>query len=682
MNAVWQAAVTWFKRLRLPIATKLTLSFLTIILLSSLIFTIVGIQLINNRIIEEAQERVRNDLNAAREIYRNNLKHVEDAVKFTSVRLFMGDILRGNIRQEYLDELVRFKENEKLDILTITDRNGIVVLRVNNPAVTGDNQAGDEIVQAVLTTRHPVSATTIVSAEELRRESEMLAQQAYFEFIETPMARPRLERVETAGMMLKAGAPIFDAHGNFIGVVYGGVLLNRNYDIVDKVKETVFQNVVYEGKDIGTATIFLDDLRISTNVKDERGERAVGTRIQEEVYNRVVIEEKPWIGRAYVVTDWYITAYEPIRNLNGKVIGILYVGILEQKYTDIQRQMVLVFVGITLAVAALSASFALWISRQISKPIRNLVAASQQLANGNLEAKVEPTSRDELGKLAYRFNQMAEALRQRDERLKEFTKRKIMESERLAIIGQLAANVAHELNNPLQGIVTYSNLLLEKDICDEPARQNIEKIAIQANRCREIIRSLLDFSRQKKPQKTLTDINALLRRCISLVENQALFHNITIVQNLDESLPMIVVDPSQIERVFLNLIINAAEAMDGSGTLTLTTSYGLNAKSIEIEVKDTGHGISLENMQRIFDPFFTTKEIGHGVGLGLAISYGIVKEHNGEITVESEAGKGARFIVNLPIVTEPNEETSEQPSLTQAVPSGQAAPSAQVAPSA
>jgi two-component system NtrC family sensor kinase len=231
-----------------------------------------------------------------------------------------------------------------------------------------------------------------------------------------------------------------------------------------------------------------------------------------------------------------------------------------------------------------------------------------------------------------------------------------MESERLAIIGQLAANVAHELNNPLQGIVTYSSLLLEKDICDEPSRQNIEKIAIQANRCREIIRSLLDFSRQKKPVKTLTNINTLLRGCVALVENQAQFHNIEIVKNFDDSLPMIVVDPSQVERVFLNLIINAAEAMSGSGTLTLTTCFGINEKTVEIEVKDSGHGISIENMEKIFNPFFTTKEVGHGVGLGLAISYGIVKEHNGEITVESELGKGARFIVNLPVVTKVSEE--------------------------
>lgn len=272
MNAVTQAASQRIKRIRLPIVTKLTLSFLSIILLSSLIFTIVGIQLISNRIIEEAQDRVRNDLNAAREIYQNHLQHVEDAVEFTTVRLFMEDILRGDIRQEYLDELTRFKESESLDVLTITDANGKVILRVNNPALSGDDQSRDEIVAMALKTKSAASGTTIVAAEELRRESETLAKQAYFKFIETPMARPRLESVETAGMMLKAAVPIFDEGGQLIGVVYGGILLNRNYDIVDKVKQTVFQGVVYEGKDIGTATIFLDDLRISTNVKDENGE--------------------------------------------------------------------------------------------------------------------------------------------------------------------------------------------------------------------------------------------------------------------------------------------------------------------------------------------------------------------------------------------------------------------------
>jgi signal transduction histidine kinase len=229
-----------------------------------------------------------------------------------------------------------------------------------------------------------------------------------------------------------------------------------------------------------------------------------------------------------------------------------------------------------------------------------------------------------------------------------------MESERLALIGQLSANVAHELNNPLQGIVTYSHLLLEGEVCDDKTRLSLQKIVTQANRCRDIIRGLLDFSRQRKPDKTLCNVNTILEECVSLLENQALFHNVRIEMALDKGLPLVVIDPSQIERVFINLIVNAAEAMNGNGNITLTTGYKPDDQKIEIYCIDTGSGISAENLEKIFDPFFTTKETGHGVGLGLAISYGVVKEHKGEILVESEDGKGTTFIVRLPISTTKN----------------------------
>jgi two-component system, NtrC family, sensor kinase len=308
-----------------------------------------------------------------------------------------------------------------------------------------------------------------------------------------------------------------------------------------------------------------------------------------------------------------------------------------------------IFLVIAFAGVALSLLIALFVSRRISTSIGILAKASKQLASGNLETKVQRTSHDELGDLADAFNYMAEALRERDEKLKEFAKRKIMESERLALIGQLSANVAHELNNPLQGIVTYSNLLLEGEGCDEETRTNAQKIAIQANRCRDIIRGLLDFSRHKNPDKTLCSVNNLLRGCVSLVERQTIFQNIEIVMNLDESDPLVVIDPSQVERVFLNLIINAADAMENGGKLTLITGRDRDGKNVEIKVQDTGHGISEENMEKIFDPFFTTKETGHGVGLGLAISFGIVNEHNGAINVESEPGKGTTFTVSFPL---------------------------------
>jgi two-component system NtrC family sensor kinase len=562
----------------------------------------------------------------------------------------MADILNGNAAdQVYIDELRNFKVREGLDILTITDDKGVVVLRINNPESFGDDQSHQALVNAVLKTKQPVARTVILSASELERESRALAYRAYFEFVDTPLARSRPETEQTDGMVLMAAAPVFDHDETLIGVVYAGVLLNHDYTIVDAVKQTVFQGAVYNDKDIGTATIFQDDVRISTNVYQEDGERAVGTRVAEDVYERVVVNGEQYLGRAYVVNNWYIAAYEPIRGYGGDIVGILYVGILEQKYTDIKNQTLLTFLIITFFGAVISVLIALYISRRISTSVGTLARASKQLAGGNLEIKVQPTSNDELGDLAETFNFMADALRERDEKLKEFAKKKIMESERLALIGQLSANVAHELNNPLQGIVTYSSLLLEGETCNEETRSSAEKIAIQANRCRDIIRGLLDFSRHRNPDKTLCSVNTLLRRCVSLVERQTIFHNIKIVMNLDESDPLVIVDPSQVERVFLNLIINAADAMDNNGTLTLITGQDKVMKCVEVKVQDTGHGISEENMEKIFDPFFTTKETGHGVGLGLAISFGIVKEHNGAINVESEPGKGTTFTVSFPL---------------------------------
>ncbi len=638
-------------RINIPITTKLILGFLLIILILSVGFTLIGVQLIGKRIITEAQEMVREDFNSAREIYNNKLEHIGFTVRFTSERFFLRDaLIAGNVNTELVvNELIRRKESESLDIFTITDASGKVLLRTSHLAEFGDDQSHDELIQAVLSTKEPVAGATLISAQDLEKESPLLANKAHIVFIDTPMAKPKPETEETSGMMLKAAAPIFDYDHNMIGIIYGGVLLNRNYEIVDRIKHTVFQDMVYKGNDIGTATIFQDDLRISTNVSNSDGSRAIGTRIAEQVYQQVVEQGKPWVGRAYVVNDWYITTYEPIRSINNQIIGILYVGILERKYLDIRNQIVLAFLSIMLAGMLIAMVLSYFISQWISVPIKKLGLASEEISRGNLDARVEITSTDELGELALAFNIMAASLGQRDKQLKEFTTQKIMQSERLAMVGQLAANVAHELNNPLQGIMTYSHLLLEKLPEDNSTRGSIQKIANQTERCRDIIRGLLDFSRQKKPQKKHADMNLLAQECVSLIEKQALFHNVQIVENYLPDIPPVVVDPSQIQQVFMNMIINAAEAMDGNGQLTLTTCLDPTGKYINIDFSDTGHGISEENMDKIFDPFFTTKDVGHGTGLGLAISYGIIKEHKGSIAVQSKVGVGTTFTVRIPL---------------------------------
>lgn len=633
----------------MPIAHKLVLSFLLVSIVSTAIFTFAGIRLMANRIVAETQDRIRNDLNAAREIYNGEARHINDVVRLNARRPLIQDALLSGDQSVINSDLVNVKESEALDFLTLTDENGNVIMRTNYPYNLGDNLAQDEVIKSVMNTKETFTTTTILPEGVLQSESPVLAEKARFNIVDTPMARPSTKTEETAGMAIVSASPIFDSTQNLIGILYGGLLLNRNYELVDTVKQTVFQNTEYKGKDIGTATIFQDDVRISTNVLNTDGNRAIGTRIAEDVYNQVVVQGEPWIGRAYVVNDWYITAYEPIRNVSGNVIGILYVGILEQKYTDIQNQAILAFIIISAIVVLFSIGLSYLLSRSISVPVHKLVIASKELANGNLDVKVDKTSNDEIGLLADAYNSMANALRERDEQLKEFTRKKFMESERLALIGQLAANVAHELNNPLQGIVTYSHLLLERNSLDDPTKQSLQKIVVQANRSRDIIRGLLDFSRQRKPDKTLCNINNLLQESLSFLENQALMQNIQISTQIDEGLPSIVIDPSQVQRVFINMIVNAAEAMNGSGQLTMITKQDKVRGCIEITFSDTGMGIQEENLEKIFDPFFTTKDTGHGVGLGLAISYGIIKEHGGTISVESEVGRGTTFIVRLPV---------------------------------
>jgi two-component system NtrC family sensor kinase len=637
---------------RLRIGAKLELSFLLIILLISLILSLVGTWVIGDRFVEQAQEKVRTDLNSAREMYQNNLLRIADAVRFVSDRDFVRSPATAGSRERLGQRLAAIRVEERLDVLALTDAAGIVRLRTTNPALSGDDQSHDQLVRAVLQGRAPVAATVLVPAADLARESPQLAERATIELIPTEKARARPSRHSTEGMMLKAAAPVFDFDHRFVGVVYGGVLLNRNHEMVDKIKQTLFQGLQYRGRDMGTATIFQDDLRIATNVLNADGSRAIGTRAAENVYNKVVRDGQHWTRRAYVVRDWSITAYEPIRDYGGAIIGMLYVGLLEGKYVEVRRRTVFVFLAVTLIGSLLALTLSHYLSQRISGSVQQLVSGAEQLARGNLDQRVEIRSGDEFQELAETFNLMAAALKKRDEQLKEQAARKVMESERLAIIGQLAAGVAHEINNPLTGIVTYSQLLLEKNPGEGSTRSSLQKIVTQANRCRKIVRGLLDFSRQSKPDERPCNVNTVLQECVALVANQPLFHNIELERRFGENLPLVPMDPSQMQQVFMNLIINAAEATPAEGRLTLTTRVDASGRFLEFEFADTGCGIKEADLERIFDPFFTTKGTRRGTGLGLAISYGIVKEHRGSIAVESTVGKGTTFVVSLPLSLE------------------------------
>ncbi len=241
------------------------------------------------------------------------------------------------------------------------------------------------------------------------------------------------------------------------------------------------------------------------------------------------------------------------------------------------------------------------------------------------------------------------------ERKLQETQLQLLQSEKLASLGKLAAGVAHEINNPLGGILIFSKMLLEDLPPDDSRREDLLRISDEASRCKEIVKGLLEFARQTSYKMEPTDLNRALIQGIFLLENQALFHNIRIIKELDPNLPSIMANASQLNQVFMNIILNAAEAMEGQGTLTVTTGLGAEKNTVLVEFIDTGCGIKEEHLTRIFDPFFTTKEVGKGTGLGLSMCYGIVEKHHGRIGVKSKEGEGSTFTIELPIRPETEE---------------------------
>ena len=347
--------------------------------------------------------------------------------------------------------------------------------------------------------------------------------------------------------------------------------------------------------------------------------------------------------------DWYITAYEPIKNISDEAIGIIGLGVLEDKFKDMERKALWIFFGITLAGIVVSIFISFFLTGSIMKPINSLLVATRGLANGNIEQHLQlGSSPEEIAELGEAFNYMVSSVKERDDRLRRQAQEEIMKSERLAMVGRLAAGVAHEINNPLGGILLFSRLLLQKAPSEGVMRDNLQRIEKDAKRCQNIVQGLLDFARQSEPKIETLQLNDVLEKTVNLFENQPLFHNIEIIKQYQPDLPVIFADPSQIQQVFVNIIMNAVDAMDSRGILTIATKSSEEDDYVEIRCTDTGNGIPPDKLDRVFEPFFTTKEVGHGTGLGLSISYGIIQKHGGTIKVLSQVGQGSTFVVTLP----------------------------------
>jgi two-component system NtrC family sensor kinase len=338
--------------------TQLALIFLAIACLIGVVTSIIVNSLITNQVIFEAQERVKEDLNTARYVYTSKIRDIDRTIRWTSIRHVLKEGFKKKNISPIRKELEELMAEEGLDFLVLVDRKGTVLFRVHNPPALGDSLLYDPFIKIALGKKE-ISGTQVLSGDELSKEGGRLAEKAIVRSIPVPNEKPTRKIEETSGMVLKSAHPVIDFNGEVLGVLTGGVLLNQNYEIVDRIKNIVFKNAKYKGKEIGTSTIFLGDLRISTNVMDKEGNRAIGTRAMKEVQEQVLGKGTPWIHRAFVVDDWYITAYEPIRDIQDKIVGMLYVGMLESKYALMKERLILLFFFFSMSgmLIALTVSF-------------------------------------------------------------------------------------------------------------------------------------------------------------------------------------------------------------------------------------------------------------------------------------------------------------------------------------
>jgi len=349
-----------------------------------------------------------------------------------------------------------------------------------------------------------------------------------------------------------------------------------------------------------------------------------------------------------------------------KVLGVLDVVVsLERMHSmiDVYRNRSIALVLLLLTLTALTLT--LFTQKLVNRPVRELLEHTKMLSRGELDGSVPSFANDELGELAESFNSMTLNLKKArcelegwgktleqmvQERTQELTQiqAQLVRSEKLASLGEVVAGIAHEINNPLTGILVFSSLIHSNPRLDETLKNDIETVIRETKRCATIVKGLLEFSRCSTPQKGLASVNDISETALSLIEHQILFQDITIEREYGKDIPQLLLDPNQIEQVLINIFLNAAQAMQGEGVLKIRSWIDPEQGMLFFSITDNGCGIPPAHLSKVFDPFFSTKE-NKGTGLGLSVSYGIVQEHGGGIEVQSEVGVGTTFTIKLPL---------------------------------
>jgi two-component system NtrC family sensor kinase len=635
----------------MKLQAKFNLGIIIIFTILAVVIALVTIIYVNNNTIREAENRVRIYMRSAWEIHNGKVRPIRSGAEILAQNQRVRNLLQDPTNEELFkavsEKLEAIRQEEEMDILNVLAPDGTVLLRTRYPYNKGDNLAADSFVQQVMTTKQSSAGNAILSLERLDIEGLGLTERTI-----ASSGDPR-------GMLAGAAVPVIQ-DGQLIGIIEMGSLLNGSIDEVDRIRDAVFENEYYQGKPVGTATIFMDDLRISTNVQDNQGRRAVGTRVSREVAEHVLEKGLSWTGRAFVVDTWYLSQYDPIKDPDGNIIGMLYVGELEQKYLDLRTQVVALYLSVIVVGMVVAFLTFFFITRSVLNPVRKLSEATKCLSSGDFGYRVPVRNKDEVGDLSASFNHMAEQLEtqrgqiEQDQQELEALNRELKATNRNYM--EMLGFVSHELKNPLASAMMSLYTVKDGYLGEiNPAQEkNLESVAQSLEYFQEMILNYLDLSRLEKGElevkKTDITLSSDLISPVLAGFTGALQEKKMRVEDHIPDGTVVCADSDLLRIVYDNLISNAIKYGRDGGMIVLDAFE--NKNMVTLSVRNDGEGISPEMMPKLFKKFSRLDSPEYagkkGTGLGLYTCKEIIEKHGGEIWANSKLGEWVMFSFTIP----------------------------------